>query len=80
MQQLVKVGSSSLREVIVASLLYHEGRTAKWFTAQRATGTMCVAFASTRGQTPANLVAGPFRPRLRKVAAAKHFKGAPWQD
>ena len=55
---------------MVASLLYHKGRTARWFTAQRATGTMCVALAPTRGQTPANLVAGPFGPQLRKVAAA----------
>ena len=28
-QRLVKVGSSSLREVMVASLLYHKGRTAR---------------------------------------------------
>ena len=54
----------------MASLLYHKGRTARWFTAQRASGTMCVALALTRSQTPANLVAGPFGPRLRKVAAA----------
>ena len=47
---------------MVASLLYHKGRTARWFTAQRASGTMYVAFAPTRGQTPANLVAGPFVP------------------
>ena len=55
----------------MASLLYHKGRTARWFTAQRAFGTMCVALAPTRGQTPANLVAGPVGPRLRKVAAAR---------
>ena len=70
-QQLVKVGSSSLGEVMVASLLYHKGRTARWFTAQQASGTICVALAPTRGQTPANLVADPFRPWLRKVAAAR---------
>ena len=70
-QRLVKAGSSSLREVMVASLLYHKGRTARWFTAQWASGTMCVALAPTRGQTPANLVAGPVGPRLRKVAAAR---------
>ena len=34
-------------------------------------GTMCVALAPTRGQAPANLVAGPVGPRLRKVAAAR---------
>ena len=71
MQRLVKAGSSSLREVMVASLLYHKGRTIRWFTAQQASGTMCVALAPTRGQTPVNLVAGPVGPRLRKVAAAR---------
>ena len=55
----------------MASLLYHKGRTARWFTAQWASGTMCVALAPTRGQTPANLVASPIGPRLRKVAAAR---------
>ena len=71
LQRLVKIGSSPLEEVIVASLLYHKGRTARWFTTQWASGTMCVALAPTRGQTPANLVAGPVGPRLRKVAAAR---------
>ena len=71
MQWLVKVGSSSLSEVMVASLLYHKGKTARWFTAQRASSTMCVALAPTRGQTPANLVVSTFEPRLRKVAAAQ---------
>ena len=70
-QWFVKAGSSPLGEVMVASLLYHKGRTARWFTAQRASGTMCVALAPTRGQTPANLVVGPVRPRLRGVAAAR---------
>ena len=55
----------------MASLLCHRRRTAKWFTAQWAPGTMCVALAPTRGQIPANLVAGPFGPRLRKAAAAQ---------
>ena len=55
----------------MASLLYHKGRTARWFTAQRASGTMCVALAPTRGQTPANLMAGPVGPRLREVAVAQ---------
>ena len=55
----------------MASLLYHKGRTARWFIAQRASGTMCVAFAPTRGQTPVNLVAGPVGPRLREVAVAQ---------
>ena len=70
-QRLVKAGSSSLGKVMVASLLYHKGRTARWFTAQQASGTICVALAPTRGQTPANLVANPFGPRLRKMAAAR---------
>ena len=61
---------------MVASLLCHKRRTARWFTAQLASGTMCVALAPTRGQTPVNLVAGPFGPRLRKVAAARStFRG-----
>ena len=47
----------------------HKGRTARWFTAQQAFGTMCVALAPTRGQTPANLMAGPFGPLVRKAAA-----------
>ena len=71
MQRLVKVGSSSLSEVMVASLLYHKGRTARWFMAQRASSTMCVALALTRDQTLANLVAGTFRPQLRKATAAQ---------
>ena len=56
---------------MVASLLCHKRRTARRFTAQPASGTMCVALAPTRGQTLANLVAGPFGPRLRKAAAAR---------
>ena len=71
MQWLVKAGSSSLGEVMVASLLYHNGRIVRWFTTQRAIDTMCMALAPTRGQTLANLVAGPFVPRLRKVATAQ---------
>ena len=55
---------------MVASLLYHKGRITKWFTAQQASGTMCMTFAPTRGQTTVNLVASPVGPRLRKVAAA----------
>ena len=55
----------------MASLLYHKGRTAKQFTAQRASSAMCITLAPTRGQTPANLVASPFRTRLRKAAAAR---------
>ena len=70
-QRLVKAGSSPLWEVIVASLLYHKGRTTRWFTVQRASGTMCVALALTRGQTPTNLMASPIGPRLRKVATAR---------
>ena len=68
----VKAGSNSLGEAMVANLLYHKGRYAKRFTAQRASGAMCVALAPTRGQTLANLVAGPFGPRLRKVATARN--------
>ena len=56
---------------MVASLLCHKRRTAKRFTTQQASITICVAFAPTRGQTPANLVAGPFGPQLKKVAAAR---------
>ena len=56
---------------MVASLLYHKGRTARWFIAQRASDTMCVALAPTRGQTLANLVASPVGPQLRKVAAVR---------
>ena len=37
---------------------------------------MCVALAPTRDQTLVNLVVGPFRPRLRKAAAARStFRG-----
>ena len=56
---------------MVASLLDHKGRTVRWFTAQWASGTMCMALAPIWGQTPADLVAGPFRPQLRKVAAVR---------
>ena len=56
---------------MVASLLYHKERTARWFIAQRALDIMCVALAPTRGQTPANLVANPVGPRLREVAATR---------
>ena len=55
----------------MANLLGHKRRTARGFPAQRASGTICVALAPTRGQTPTNLKAGPFGPRLRKVAAAR---------
>ena len=68
---LIEAGSNSLREAMVASLLYHRGRTARRFTAQWASGTICVALAHTRGQTPANLVAGPFGPWLGKAVAAR---------
>ena len=55
----------------MANRLGHKRRTARRFPAQWAFGTMCVALAPTKGQTPANLEADPFRPRLRKVAAAR---------
>ena len=56
---------------MVPGLLYHKGRTARRFTAQRASGTMCVALTPTKGQTPANLMASPFGPQLRKAAATR---------
>ena len=71
MQWFVKAGSSPPEEVMVASLLYHKKRTTKWFIVLRASDIMCVALGPTRGQTPANLVAGPVGPRLREVAAAR---------
>ena len=55
----------------MASLLCHKRRTARRFTTQRASGTICMALASTRGQTPANLEADPFGPRSRMAAAAQ---------
>ena len=56
---------------MVASLLGHKRRTTRRFIAQRASGTMCVALALIKGQTPANLEAGPFGPRLRKATATR---------
>ena len=47
---------------MAASLLCHKKRTARQFTAQRASDIMCVALAPTRDQTPTNLVADPFGP------------------
>ena len=44
---------------MVASLQYYTGRTVRWPTAQRAFDIMRMACALTRGQTPANLGAGP---------------------
>ena len=35
----------------VYCLLYHKGRTTRQFTAQQASGTICVALVPTRGQT-----------------------------
>ena len=55
----------------MANLLGRKWRIAKRFLAQWASGTMCVALVPTRGQTPANLVAGPVGPRLRKVTAVR---------
>ena len=62
---------NSLGETMVASLLCHKRRTARRLTAQWASGTMCVAHVPTKGQTLANLMAGPSGPRLRKVAAVR---------
>ena len=56
---------------MVANLLGHKRRTARRFPAQRASGTICMALAPTRGQTPANLEATSLGPRLRKAAAAR---------
>ena len=56
----------------MANLLGHKRRTARRFSTQRASDTICMALAPTRGQTPANLEADPFRPRLRKVATARN--------
>ena len=55
----------------MANRLGHKRRTARRFPAQWAFGTMCVALAPTKGQTPANLEADPFGPRLRKATAAR---------
>ena len=55
----------------MSSLLGHKRRITRRFIAQRASGTMCVALAPTRGQTLANLEADPFGPQLRKAAAAR---------
>ena len=71
MQRFVKAGSSPLGEVMVASLLYHKERTAKWFIAQQASDIMCMACAPTRGQTLANLVVGPAGPQLKEMATAR---------
>ena len=71
MQWLVKARSSPIGEVMVVSLQYHKGRTARWFIAQQASSTMSVALAPTGGQTPAHLVVGPVGPQLREVAAAR---------
>ena len=58
---------------MVASLLYHKERTARWFIAQRAFDIMHMAHAPIRGQTLANLVAGPTGPRWRE-------RGVAWRD
>ena len=71
MQRFVKAGSSPLGEFMVASLVYHKERIARWFIAQRASDIMCIALAPTRGQTPVYLVAGSVGPRLREGAAAR---------
>ena len=56
---------------MVANLLGHKRRTARRFPDQRASGPMCVALTPTKGQTPANLEADPFGPKLRKAVAAR---------
>ena len=47
---------------MVAILLYHKKRIARWFIAQWAFNIMCVALTPTKGQNPANLVASPVGP------------------
>ena len=56
---------------MVASLLYHTRRTVRWFIALGASDIMHLTCATLRGQTSANLVAGPAGPRLREGAAAR---------
>ena len=56
---------------MVANLLGHKRRTVRRFPDQRASGTMYVALTPTKGQTSANLETDPFRPKLRKAAAAR---------
>ena len=50
----------------MASLLYYMGRTVRWSIAQRASNIMRMTRAPTRGQTPADLVAGLAGPRWRE--------------
>ena len=70
-QRFVKAGSSPLGKIMVASLLYHKGRTARWFIAQRTSDIMCVARAPHQGSAPTNLVAGLTGPWLREVAVTR---------
>ena len=56
---------------MVANLLYYTGRIVRWLIAQRAFDIMHMAHAPIRGQTLANLVAGPTGPRWRERAAAQ---------
>ena len=66
---------------MVASLLGHKRRTTRRFIAQRAFGTMCVAFAHTKGQTPANLKGRPLWASIEEGdGCVRHFQGAPWRD
>ena len=55
---------------MVASLLYHTRRTVRWFIALGASDIMHLTCAPLRGQTSANLVAGPARPQLKERAVA----------
>ena len=62
----------------MVNLLGHKCRTAGRFPTQWASGTMCVALIPTRGQTTRepHERPPPFRPRWRKMAAARNtFKG-----
>ena len=52
MQRFVKAVSSPLWEVMVASLLCHTDRTARWFTALGASGIICLTYAPHQGSDP----------------------------
>ena len=62
---------------MVASLLYHTGRTAKWFTALRASNIMCMARAPYQGLDPREPSGQPrWAPIVGKGSRAERFKGA----
>ena len=66
---------------MVANLLGHKRSTARRFPAQQASGTMCMAFAPTKGQTPANLEGDPlWAPIEEGGGRKKYFQWAPWRN